>query len=144
MQYVIKLVDINKPDIKATLIALQKECLPLDKPVKPTYGYWWILYHAGQPVGFAALNSSYRWAKTGYLMRAGVVQEHQGRGLQRRLIRVRERKARQMGWEYMLSDTHYNPASANNLIKCGYKMYEPSTEWAFKASNYWIKKLTSS
>jgi GNAT superfamily N-acetyltransferase len=141
MQYLIKQVDINKSEVKKALIELQKECLPYDKVVKPVYGYWWIVYQAGVPVGFAALNASLRWTKTGYLMRAGIVPAHQGRGLQRRLIRIRERKARQLGWEYMLSDTHYNPASSNNLIKCGYKLYDPSVVWAFKASNYWIKKL---
>jgi GNAT superfamily N-acetyltransferase len=142
MQYVIKAVDASKPEIKKVLKDLQKACLPLDKPVDPSVkGIWWIAYYKGEPVAFAALNASYRWEKTGYLMRAGVLLEHQGRGLQRRLIKVRERKARQLGWEYMLSDTHYNPASANNLIKCGYRIYEPATTWAFKASCYWRKKL---
>jgi GNAT superfamily N-acetyltransferase len=141
MQYVVKQVDINRPNVKKLLIELQKECLPMDKALKPTYGYWWIVYHAGIAVGFAALNASFRWEKTGYLMRAGIILDHQGRGLQRRLIRIRERKARQLGWQYMISDTHYNPPSANNLIKCGYKIYDPSKPWAFKASNYWIKKL---
>jgi len=141
MRYTIKQVDINRPEIKKLLKELQKECLPYDKALDAHKGYWWVVYFKGQAVAFAALNSSYRWDKTGYLMRAGVVLDHQGQGLQRRLIKIRERKARQLGWEYMLSDTHYNPASANNLIKCGYKMYEPSAPWSFKAACYWRKKL---
>jgi GNAT superfamily N-acetyltransferase len=144
MRYVIKQVDINRPEIKKLLKELQKTCLPLDKALDPNKGYWWVVYFKGEPVAFAALNHSYQWDKTGYLMRAGVVLEHQGHGLQRRLIKVRERKARQLGWEYLVSDTHYNPASANNLIRCGFTMYEPRSPWGFKASCYWRKKLTSS
>lgn len=144
MRYLIRQVDVSRPVIKKLLKELQKTCLPFDKALDPAKEYWWIAYFKGQAVAFAALSHSRQWEHTGYLTRAGVVLEHQGRGLQRRLIKVREHKALQLGWEYLISDTHYNPASANNLIKCGFKMYNPMNPWGFKASCYWRKKLTSS
>jgi GNAT superfamily N-acetyltransferase len=78
---------------------------------------------------------------TGYLCRAGVLESHRGRGLQKRLIRVRERKARKLGWTHVVTDTYENPASANSLIKCGFRSYLPRNPWGAKGVAYWIKRL---
>lgn len=120
---------------------LQKECLPLDKLYDVNDGYWWMVYSGKTPIGFAALTASAQWKETGYLCRAGVVELFQGKGIQRKLIRAREQYARSLGWTHLVSDTHQNPASGNNLARCGYKMYDPASPWAFKDSLYWIKKL---
>jgi len=105
--------------------------------------YWWAVEHQGQCVGFAALWPSVRTPLTGYLARAAVHPIYRGRGLQRRLIRVRERKARALGWLAMISDCHPdNLHSANNFIACGYRMYEPSVRWAeYESPLYWRKYL---
>jgi len=42
----------------------------------------------------------------------------------------------------MISDTTDNVHSANNLIKAGYKLLEPSAPWANTDSLYWAKKLS--
>jgi hypothetical protein len=62
-------------------------------------------------------------------------------GLQRRLIRVREAWAKRNGYRWMISDTTDNVPSSNNLMRCGYKLIEPSAPWANDMSLYWTKRL---
>jgi GNAT superfamily N-acetyltransferase len=137
----LKAVNGSRKEVKELLYVLQLEVLPVDKPADTTKGYWWILYDGVTPVGFAGLHPSSQWGGTGYLARAGVVKDYRGKGLQKRLIRVRERKARALGWSHLVTDTCGNPASANNLIACGYRMYEPRTPWGIETTVYWIKRL---
>lgn len=142
MKYVISRVSTRDPEIQALLVRMQVECLPGDRPLAARDGDWWICYtEAGTPVGFCALKSSVRWAETGYLSRAGVLPGHRGKGLQKRLIRVRIARARQLGWKWLLSDTSENPASANSLIACGFRMYEPRDPYGLETSLYWRLKL---
>lgn len=120
---------------------LQRECLPCDEIYDVSTGYWWIAYMDGTPIGFCGLKQLPQWPQTGYLCRAGVIPLFRGRGIQKRLIRVRMAYARRIGLENLVSDTHQNPASANSLIACGFKTYEPMNPWAFEDSIYWIHKL---
>ncbi len=76
-----------------------------------------------------------------YLCRSGVVPEHRGKGLQKRLIRVRETYARNMAMNWVISDTTCNPPSANSLIACGFKLYEPAQPWGNRSTIYWRKRL---
>ena len=119
---------------------------PLVRPDLPR-GYWWLVYATDslmpqQPIAFCGLTEALATPGTGYLKRAGVLKPYRGQGLQRRLITVRERKARKLGLTTMLTDTTDNPPSANSLIKAGYRIFEPSYRWAFKHSIYWRKDLT--
>lgn len=142
MKYVIRQANTLDPEIEQLLIRMQRECLPGDSPLHPIIGFWWIAYtEDGQPAAFASMKPSMRWQETGYLSRSGVLEQHRGRGLQKRLIRVRIRKARQLGWQWLLSDTSDNPQSANSLIACGFRMYAPSQPYGLKTSIYWRKKL---
>lgn len=142
MKYQVRQADTRDAEISAILERLQLQCLPNDIPQKTDKGYWWLCYtEANIPIGFAGMVPSIRWEQTGYLSRAGVLEAHQGRGLQKRLIRVRILRAKQLGWRYLLSDTSENPASANSLISCGFKMYEPMRPYGLKTSLYWRKKL---
>lgn len=142
MTYHVRQVNTKDPEIVAILERLQITCLPGDIPQKATSGYWWLCYtDAGVPVGFAGMVPSVRWEQTGYLSRAGILPAHQGRGLQKRLIKVRIAKAKQLGWRFLLSDTSENPASANSLISCGFKMYEPRNPYGLKTSLYWRRKI---
>lgn len=120
---------------------LQRECLPADKPLNPLHGYWWIAYCGDTAVGFAALTPSMQWSDTGYLCRAGVVELFQGQGIQKKLIRARMRYAKKLGWQYLISDTHQNPASSNSLISCGFKLYEPQAPWSFRDALYWKRQI---
>lgn len=125
----------------ALLRRLQLEILPTDVPASTDKGWWWVALQGGLPVGFAGLTRSQRWSDTGYLCRAGVVYTARGKGLQKRLIRVREAKARQLGWNWLITDTTDNPASANSLIACGFKMFIPSKPWGNPTACYWRKDL---
>jgi GNAT superfamily N-acetyltransferase len=104
-------------------------------------GYWWLVYRDKQPVAFAGLAASLRYVDVGYLKRSGVILGHRGAGLQRRLIRAREAKARKLGWTHLVSDTSDNPQSANNLIRAGYLIYEPEHKYGFRHTIYWKKDL---
>ena len=77
----------------------------------------------------------------GYLARAGVLPEFRGQGLQKRLIKVREEFAREHGMPALICDTCDNPASANSLIACGFKMFQPQEPWGLPRSVYWRKFL---
>ncbi|VTU32417.1 Acetyltransferase (GNAT) family protein [Variovorax sp. PBS-H4] len=125
------------------LTQLQVECLPGDDPITvEDHDQWWVVWLDKQPVGFAALRPCQGHPTMGYLARAGVAPEHRGRGLQRRLIKVRENAGRRRGMAVMVTDTHLtNHASSNNLIRCGYRLYEPGGRWAFGDGLYWLKHL---
>ncbi len=142
MKYVVRQVNPKDPEIWAIIARLQLQTLPYDVPQKPSEGWWWLCYtDAGIPIGYAGMVPSRRWQETGYLSRAGVLEQHQGQGLQKRLIRVRITKAKQLGYKWLLSDTSENPASANSLIACGFKMYEPSSPYGLETSLYWRRKI---
>lgn len=128
-------------NVHETLIELHKECFPADELPSFTNGYWWIAYDRCRPVGFCGLNTVKSWDKAGYLVRGGVVSTHRGKGLQKKLIRIRAIKAKKVGFDFLISATRDNIPSANNLIACGFKLYEPTVPWMADGSLYWIRKL---
>jgi GNAT superfamily N-acetyltransferase len=131
------------PDF-GVLKVLQLACLPDDEPVFPENGSWWVGYDmtSRQPIAFGLVKPSSQWRDTAYLARAGVLPAYRGQGLQRRLITLRERFARRQGYRWMISDTTDNTPSANNLIKAGYRLLDPSSPWASSDTLYWVKDLT--
>jgi phage terminase large subunit len=62
-------------------------------------------------------------------------------GLQLRLMRALESRARQIGWDAVVSDTTNNLASANNFIRAGYRLYQPPCPWAWPNKLYWRKSI---
>lgn len=142
--YFIENIDYSGPATRALLVE------PLHRATFPDYdmvdvwnGHWWLAWSQGKPVAFAGMWSSRSEDSGGYLCRAGVVDGHRGRGLQRRLIRARERKARALGWRVMFTDTlRDNAASANNLIACGYRVFLPKVPWGGPDAVYWRKALS--
>ena len=126
MKISIRKVDPRKIEIATTLKYLQKKCLPYDTPYDVMKGHWWIAYVDGIiPIGFAGLVRSVSWWDCGYLCRGGVLSDYRGMGIQKRLIKVRELKAKSLNWNWLITDTRDNPASANNLISAGFKLYNP-------------------
>jgi ribosomal protein S18 acetylase RimI-like enzyme len=139
----IRILKVSRKDqvILNHLTTVQCECLPADAPLEPTIGHWWLALEGEKTVGFACLKVL-PGIPYGYLARAGVYSAYQGRGLQRKLITARERYARHLKLDYVISDTaRTNYASSNSLIRCGYKLYQPLEPWAFADGNYWIKRL---
>ena len=108
------------------------------------WGYWWLAYHRITPVAFAGVVPSTHVRNAGYFCRVGVLQRHWGHGLQLRLMRAMEMRARRNGWNWLVSDTTSNVASANNFIRAGYRIYRPQCPWAFPNTLYWRKHIASS
>lgn len=142
MSYKIRLVDHTDPKICRLLRALQMSCLPGDTIYETNHGWWYVAYSENMvPVGFAGVVPSIRWGDCGYLCRAGVLSSHRGHGLQKKLIRARVKKARQLGWNWLVTDTYENPASSNSLIATGFKMFDPTKPWGANNTLYWRLKL---
>jgi GNAT superfamily N-acetyltransferase len=128
-------------DTKKALATMQLHCLPDDKPYFPDVGWWWIGIDGKQAVAFCLLTPSSQWKDTVYLARSGVFPAWRGKGLQKRMISVREKFARKHGYRWVISDTTANPPSANSLISRGYKLYAPSNPWGYETTLYWRKRL---
>lgn len=141
MKYRITRVDPSRPEVAHTLMMLQAACLPGDTPHNVDVGSWWIAENDDSAVGFAGMVPSLRWSDTIYLCRSGVVQSHQGNGLQKRMISARVRHARRLGYRWAITDTTDNPASSNSLIAAGFKLFKPTRPWGFDNTNYWRLKL---
>lgn len=142
MKFYIRKVDIRDSANVNVIMYLQRKILPSDNAYKPDHGHWWIAYaECGKPVGFGGLVRSIRFNDTGYLCRAGVLDAFTGHGLQKRLIEARVRKAKELGWNWVITDTTDNPASANSLINAGFKTYTPADPWSYKHSIYWKYKI---
>ena len=127
-----------------TLVALQEACFPGSTLWPPEGAHWWIARDRdGGAIGFGGLyieNHDYGQAM---LCRSGVLQCAHGYGLQRALIRVRERKAKLLGLTRITTYTAAdNSHSMNNLIACGYRTYEPPRGWASEGCVYWQKILS--
>tara|TARA_B100001094_G_C17536787_1_gene487233 strand:+ start:115 stop:543 length:429 start_codon:yes stop_codon:yes gene_type:complete len=130
--------------IKIQLINMQKVCLPEDKPIRPTKekaNWWWVGRELEQPVCFASLKQSSQWCDTVYLARSGVLPKWRGQGLQKKMITIREKFARKLGYNWVITDTTDNLPSSNSLISKGYKMFYPSNPWGYSNSLYWRKEL---
>jgi GNAT superfamily N-acetyltransferase len=115
----------------ADLQDMQAECFPQDRPWATEEGDWWIAFEDREfPVGFACLTAGAKTEDVGYLALAGVMPEARGLGLQRKLIKVREKRARELGRKRLLTYTCHNPQSTMNLIRCGFHIYKSPTDWA--------------
>jgi GNAT superfamily N-acetyltransferase len=157
VNFLIKEVDAEDDHYAEEILTLH-DLTFFDPLVRPdlTRGYWWLAYakldwvttkdwsglpSTYEPIAFCGLTHALSTPGTGYLKRAGVLKAYRGQGLQRKLITVRERKARKLGLDTMVTDTTDNPPSANSLIKAGYRIFEPAYRWAFEHSLYWRKTL---
>jgi hypothetical protein len=70
-----------------------------------------------------------------------VLKKHSGNGLQLRLMRALELRARNNGWNSVVSDTTENLVSANNFIRAGYRLYQPQYPWGWPNTLYWRKSF---
>lgn len=104
-------------------------------------GHWWLAFQEAFPIAFAGLVPSTHATNAGYFIRVGVLRKHCGRGLQLRLMRAMESRARNNGWSWVVSDTTDNVASANNFIRAGYRLYRPQHPWAWPNTLYWRKSV---
>lgn len=140
--YRIVKVDPSQADVAATIIQMHEQCFPgLD--FQHLHGDWWIAYdtETKAPVAFAGLWPSVRISGAGYLCRGGVLPIGRGNGLQRKLIKVREREAKKKRWVLLLSDVAPgNAHSLNNLYACGFRSFVPSDPWSGEEWTY-VRKI---
>lgn len=124
-----------------TVYDLDRLIFPHDQTVDFSAQRWWIVEDPdGEAVAFAALQHMY--ADRGFLSRVGVLTDHRGHGLQKRLIRVRERAARRLDLGRLITYTaKENIHSSNNLMDCGYRLYRPEDEWGTRGALYWYRDL---
>ena len=122
------------------ILEADRACFPHDAP-PPRDGAWWVVELDGTLAAYAAVRAAETSPGAAYLCRVGVLPAFRGRGLQRVLVRARERWARARGFTHTVTDTYYNPASANTLIRCGYRMFEPARPWALDGACYLMRKL---
>ena len=141
MAYNIRQVSIDKESVRQVIIDLQKTILPADKVYMPDHGWWWILYWNNTPVGFCGMVKTTRWNDCLYFCRSGIRWNHRGKGLQKKLISVRLRKARLLGYNWVITTTYHNPASANSLIAHQFRLYTPTERTGARGTLYWRKKL---
>lgn len=135
---------ISRADLPVAVLPLDEICFPADDRINPADSLWWIAWHGKQPVAYAGLRLCRLEQNLGaaFLCRAGVIPGHRGRGLQKRLIRVREQDARKLAvTELITYCVSYNCASINSLIACGYRTYWPATKWGGSNAIYLRKPL---
>lgn len=134
-RYVIR----RSEDIKQVK-ALHTLCFPQDDWENST-AHWIAWDSTGSPVGFCSARKS-RHEPVVILTRAGVLPCANGAGLQRRMIQVRLRWARQVGAEHAITYTVYdNHPSIVNLLRSGFLFYEPAEQWAGAHVNYFWRSL---
>jgi GNAT superfamily N-acetyltransferase len=106
-----------------------------------TKGFWWLAQLENEAVAFIGIEPSILGIGIGYFNRVGVLHPHRGNGLQQKLMRAMEAKAKRQGWYRIVTDTTDNVASANNIISGGYKLFVPDNPWSFENSLYWTKTI---
>ena len=137
--WVIEKVDPIKK--RKLLSSMHKACFP-EYPMIEPIGDWWLVKADSRPAAFCVLWQSIKIDHAGYLARAGVLEKYRGHGLQKRMIRLREREARRRHWKVLVSDSNRgNVASGNSLISCGYRMWNPPVAWGNENSIYWRREL---
>ena len=140
--YRIREVDGNDDDVLDVLAELHQHTF-LDAAPVPDFdqGNWWIAFCGSEPVAFAGIIPSTHVLNAGYFCRVGVQGAHFGHGLQVRLMRAMEARARLNGWWSIISDTTDNMHSANNFIRAGYRLFCPRSPWAWPNTLYWRKDI---
>lgn len=123
------------------ILAADRVCFPHDAPPDWEASFWWWLDDGGDVAAYCAAMRSPYVLGAAYLSRAGVLPEYRGCGLQVRLIRARLRWAKRLGCDAVVTDTLNNPASANSLIRCDFKLWEPPKPWAGSGALYWLRRF---
>lgn len=148
--YQVRQVDADDDEVATELRTLHDATFGDTAPqIIPEEGWWWVVYVYVSPfirgakvaVAFAGLDRSAAYTDCVYLSRSGVMPQHRGNNLQVRLIRAREAFAKKHGFAACITDTTNNVASANSLIRAGYKLYNPSVPWSLPAALYWRRWL---
>jgi GNAT superfamily N-acetyltransferase len=135
---------IRAEQAPVAVLALDEICFPNDYRISLADSLWWIVWKGKEAVGYAGLRPCQNPcnAGVGFLCRVGVVPEHRGKGLQKRLIKAREAEAKRIGLvELVTYCVPWNCPSINSLVACGYRFYRPETKYGGGGSIYLRKRL---
>ncbi|RLI46826.1 hypothetical protein DRO61_08760 [Candidatus Bathyarchaeota archaeon] len=101
---------------------------------------WWIVWDENHnPVGYCGV---VLYGDFAVHKRCGVLPTARGQGLQKKMLRLRENFAKKKGAESIYTYVSVqNVISANNLIKVGYRVYNPEWRWGGDDFLYVEKKL---
>ena len=137
------MIRIRQTDDVAIIARLHTRCFPGDEFIEPSDKHrYWVATCVDAPVAFAIARLLDE--PSVFLERSGVLPSFRGTGLQRRLIRVRERWVATVNAKHIITYANYdNFPSIANLIRCGYLLYDPHYRWAGDAL-YFIKELVPS
>jgi len=145
MRYVIAKTPLT-PTSRADIARLDRQCFPADTPEPLDDRTWWLVYAIARgardrtPIGYAGFKES-NYPRHVFFCRAGILPKHRGRGLHKRLIKVRTQYAKRQGYLGVVTYTTLaNTRSANSLVGCGFKLYTPKVEYA-GAALYMIKEF---
>ena len=120
---------------------MDAECFPSDEPAKTTDAAWWVVKWDGEPVAYAGAKFHLP-DNCIFLCRCGVQAVARGHGLQRRLLLTRMAWGAANGARGAYTYTvPGNWASSNNLMRAGFRMFEPAYAWAGWGVNYWWSGL---
>lgn len=145
MARLVAVPDRISPSIVEKITELDKICFPGDYRVRIPNTWWWFVYDAdGDVAAYAGLRECTQICNRGlgYLCRAGVIEKYRGNGLQKELINARVRYAKRLGLKQAV--TYVSPsnlASANSLVACGFRLYNPTYRWGGKDCFYLRKIL---
>lgn len=99
---------------------------------------WWVCVVDGEIVAYCGCVYS-----DGICIfnRAWVHPNCRGNGMQRKMIKVRIKAAKEQCHTVITYTLINNHHSSNNLIKCGFMLYNPEYAYSGKGNLYWIKYL---
>ena len=131
------------------IIRMDKDCFDRDERHMPEKGYYWMAFEENatgkrkdMPVGYCGIEiSKIGKQKFGYMNRAAVMKHARGCGLQKRFIQIRIARARAEECKFVITNTFENAISGNNLIKVGFKLYEPKKPLLADGTCYWRLEL---
>ncbi len=104
----------------------------------------WVVYDENDtPVGFTILRELSGLNKGSYfLSRAGIIKRCRGKGIHRRLVKVRENYVKNDGGGTLVTYVAYsNPSSYCSLIRSGYLVYEPDCKYVGSGFMYLKKSI---
>ena len=145
MQIRLEITPDNQPEKTVKEVKrLDKILFSGDKRID-TSKYWvWVVRHEGKPIAYGAMRACEAEVNKGLVLltRAGVLPAWRGKGIQKKLIRLRVRKAKSLGYDTAIAYVMgMNCASSNALIGCGFRLYHPSDLYAGYRTIYLRKQL---
>jgi len=105
-------------------------------------GFWWLAFDEYKtPIAFAGMVSNHPFQSCWYLKRCYVAPWARGHGLQRKLLRLREVKAAELGIRQLVGECPAGSASEANFKHAEYELIRPEQPWGAPGSVYFSKRI---